>query len=49
MKTEELYKRLLDRPDMQDIPIITIIKVCIAAVEEIDKCLEVESYDESIS
>lgn len=49
MKTETLYKRLLNREDMKYIPILTIIRVCIATVEELDECLEVDLYDEPIS
>lgn len=40
MTNEELYKRLLNRDDLQQIPILYIVTVAFAVVDEMTKVKE---------
>lgn len=35
---ERLYKRLMNRADLQGVPIIFIVRVCVALLEEFPEC-----------
>lgn len=48
MNADQLYKRLMDRDDIKDIPIEYVVKVCLSVVEEIPEVLKGENEYESL-
>lgn len=42
MVIEKLYDKLTNREDLKNVPIIYILQICIATIEELDNCLKEE-------
>lgn len=46
MNAETLFKRLTNREDVRDIPIIYVITLCIAVIEELPECVREDTENE---
>ena len=45
MNGNKLYKRLVNREDLKDIPLLTVLKVAMAVLEEVNEIAEENVYE----